>query len=1702
MANQDHSGTVALLGQPQVGRLLWADPSELTDPNGIPGDAVFTYQWVRCSDLDGLPSDDCGDIPGADGPSYRLREADENRHVGVRVSFHDNLGYLEEQSSSVVGPVAAGSQPVDFWTATVTVTSHPLLSGAYGYSLDSYPGSVLTQPVVTFGSDSYSVDLIQLVSSEDTGQTHLILRFNEELPDDARDAWIFEVAGREFSLSQASDSLAFPGKSFQFHDTRLSWSGGDMLQLSLKAPNSPARGLVITVEPERGDALAAERGDTLSADTSGITDPDGVPEGAVYTYQWIDSDGDSDADIPGATGPTYTVTGDEGGLVKVRAGFTDARGFPESVTSEGVTTPRRGEALRALLTAAEHTNDPGNIGYGSFFEGSSLSATDFTLDGRDHSVRAVYVGSLIIQIEPPLSGEAAANRLTLRVGSREFPFSDRSAAASQLSLNDSFSHVVWDDPGLSWSVGDRIRIGLSSTDSQPLSILALAGEARVGRILSVDTSEIDEPDGIPGDAVFTYRWERCPNLGGVSSADCDVIPGAAGPSYRLSEADLDSFVRLTVGYDDSLGYAAEAFSEAKGPVEARSSTISRHALDGANQNPGGVWGNADTIWVSNDGRVAGQADKIFAYRRSDLSRDPSRDFDSLHASNDSPYGIWSDGETMFVVERAGDKVYAYRMKDDPDTAGVNEFGAHDPDKDITLHGQNSGATGIWGDSGTLWVANNQDPDGGSDKIFAYRLAGEYGARDPAKDFTGLDPAGNNGPRGIWSDGETMFVVERAGDKVYAYRRSDGERSPERDIELDGENQGPHGAWGDDGELWVVDDGNNIQSLFRYFLPYPATGQPVIAGDLLVGETLTADVSGIADRNGLPGVFEYQWHRSDGDSDVPIEGATADAYLLTDSDRGRSMRVEVSFFDDHSYEETRYSDRTGPVTAVNHPATGSSVALEPARVLSASLTAGSLLDTTGYWNIGATSFGFLSPPGFTAQGTNHTVKALVVNDAGELVLSFDQEFVLDDAPSEDFTLTLDGVPFSSREASTSVRSISTLEVFSYEWSDPGLSWSDGDVIPVGLQVNELPENPEVGDTLRAGHGLIADRNGLPDAFSYQWLRGEGENFTPIPGATEDTYTLAAADAGHMIKVQVTFTDDDGFSESPDSLPTPVVSDPAANAAPEFSTGTATREVPENSAPGTSVGDPVTATDADNDTLTYSLEGTDAGSFQIDSTSGQIQTTSGATYDHESQPSYAVTVKADDGKGGSDAIAVTINLTDVAETPAVASVVVTSTPGATADTYGAGETIKVTVTFDQAVTVTGAPRIQLRIGGGDPQNLKWADYAGGTGTTALVFAYVVQAGDLDDNGIYIQENELVLNNGAIQGDDDDVAATLTYALLGAQSGHKVDGSLTATNAAPEFSGDTATREVPENSAPGTNVGDPVTATDADDDTLAYSLEGTDAASFDIDASTGQLRTRSGVTYDHEAKPGYAVTVRADDGRGGTGSVVVAIDVLDVAEPPAAPAAPSVSPVADDTGSLSVTYSWTAPDNSGRPDIQSYDLQYRRSPGGSWTDGPQDETGFSATITGLAAAARYQVQVRATNADGDGDWSPPGTGFTNEEDNEAPVFTSGATFSVDENRTAVGTVAAADANAGDPVSYAVTGGADRARFRVGAGSGALTFAAAPDHENPADAGGNNIYLVTVTATGGTGARALSTGQAITVTVNDVSEPPAAPRRPRSRR
>ena len=270
----------------------------------------------------------------------------------------------------------------------------------------------------------------------------------------------------------------------------------------------------------------------------------------------------------------------------------------------------------------------------------------------------------------------------------------------------------------------------------------------------------------------------------------------------------------------------------------------------------------------------------------------------------------------------------------------------------------------------------------------------------------------------------------------------------------------------------------------------------------------------------------------------------------------------------------------------------------------------------------------------------------------------------------------------------------------------------------------------------------------------------------------------------------------------------------NTAPTFTEGTnTTRTIEENTATGVNIGSVVAATDTDNDTLTYTLGGTDASSFSIVSSSGQLQTQ--AALDYETKFSYAATVSVSDGNGGSDSITVTINVTDVNEQQADMT------------TYEVGDEIPLPSGFTTPRLILGA----------------------GRSLTA-------------DNGTYTcvsQNNCIIQNSQVTQG--------------------TIEVTTVAANTAPTFAeGTSTTRSVAENTAANINIGTAIGATDADNDTLTYTLSGTDAASFNINSSTGQLQTSAALDY--EAKSTYTVTITVSDDSL-TDTITVTINVTNVAE-----------------------------------------------------------------------------------------------------------------------------------------------------------------------------------------------------------------------------
>ena len=277
----------------------------------------------------------------------------------------------------------------------------------------------------------------------------------------------------------------------------------------------------------------------------------------------------------------------------------------------------------------------------------------------------------------------------------------------------------------------------------------------------------------------------------------------------------------------------------------------------------------------------------------------------------------------------------------------------------------------------------------------------------------------------------------------------------------------------------------------------------------------------------------------------------------------------------------------------------------------------------------------------------------------------------------------------------------------------------------------------------------------------------------------------------------------------------------------------------------------------------------------------------------------------------------------------------------------------------------------------------------------------------------------------------------------------------------------------------------ATDPDGDTVMWDLAaGSDSDAFSI-SSTGVLTFKTPPDYENPADADtnnvYMVTVAASDGPN-TDDLAVTITVTDVDEPPLAPGQPVVS----EKSASSVTVTWTAPANDGRPSITGYDLQYKKTDERSWSGATYAIPGpyTNLDITRLDASTSYDVQARAKNDEGTGPWSAKGAGSTG---NTIPTFSSPTvTRDVPENTPAdvnIGSpVAATDDDNGDSLTYTL-GGADDASFDIDSKTGQLKTKAPLDRETKA------TYTVTVTATDSASATAEAT---VTITVTNINEPP----------
>ena len=215
----------------------------------------------------------------------------------------------------------------------------------------------------------------------------------------------------------------------------------------------------------------------------------------------------------------------------------------------------------------------------------------------------------------------------------------------------------------------------------------------------------------------------------------------------------------------------------------------------------------------------------------------------------------------------------------------------------------------------------------------------------------------------------------------------------------------------------------------------------------------------------------------------------------------------------------------------------------------------------------------------------------------------------------------------------------------------LSGNTVDPMPITVSLEKVAEGEfkvvvptgapfEIVVPIRVTNGSISAVTGAP-ITTLTISTGTVESGTATVSRTSDTTDAVSTNIGRLPSIPQNHY---GYVLSKsDTLPLEVISAIPENAAPVFTDGTdTTRTIAENSDAGVNIGTTVAATDADDDTLTYSLGGLDASSFDIDSSSGQLLTS--AALDFETQSSYSVTVSASDGNDGSASITVTITVTD--------------------------------------------------------------------------------------------------------------------------------------------------------------------------------------------------------------------------------------------------------------------------------------------------------------------------------------------------------------------------------------------------------------------------------------------------------------------------
>ena len=1237
--NRLATGAPAITGTAAVGQTLAAATAGISDPDGTTkaeaGDTgyAYTYQWIRV-DSDG--SSNATDISGATGSTYVLASADEGKKIKLEAAFTDDADTDEEPLTSAAypptGTVAAGAanaDPVfmdgastmrDFDetigdAAVATASNIGTAVAATDADLDTLTYSYSGADAARFGfvttsgqlqtkvgekysyetDTSYSVTLT--VTDGNGGSDSIDVTLNVADQDEPPLRPVAPgVNGHSTDVTKLLLTLTRPdttdrpnisGYQVRLHGPGFGWSELDWVtgvNRTIAGANSGVRYTVqYRARNDEGEGQwspsgfgstrahatgspditgTAEVTQTLTAGTSGISDGNGKSKaengdvGFAYTYQWVRRVGGTDSNISGATSRTYTLaSADEGNKVKVKARFTDNAGYAEG--------PLTSSAYPATGTIAPEPDPELSFANTNITVDEDAGTATVTVELDRASTGTVTVDFATSDIGTLSTHATAGEDYTATSGTLTFTSGQTSKTITIPILNDTD-----DEPS------ERFRVTLSNASGATLPASPQANVTITsGTLPALSISGITEEED-DGPAILTV--ELTPASTGTVTVDYatrDQVGGAKeGDDYTSTSGTLtftagQTSKTITVPItDDDVYENYEAFfvdlSNPSGatlpdPPSAAVGIDSEDAVPTASMADVTVDEGAGTMTLTL--RLSHLSHEDIAYSTVDArvtgTATEGDDYDDFLLG--PPAGTARITVSAGSLSQTFDIAIVYDGVDEPDETIVILWQKVTGD-DVTP--STFAFTGTITDDSTVAVI---PPALVSATVSGTALTLTY---DKNLDEDSVPAAG---AYAVDVDGTAVTVSSVAVDGIEATLTLASAATSTATTTVD----------------YVVPATNPLRSTAEVDAPAFA-GQPV-----------AHIVDLVKNRSQAAAGVKAWWEPC---------SASACTRRRSSSTRGETRPAIYSIPSSSTLGQSRRTaTRSQHIHDVGqrprHPGPHTQQSLQPGRRMAYLHRTARRVARQGH-------------------GLFRRCRAHAHNEY--LHAHFDR--LRCGGPGQGGRMGHRQHPPKQPDGT---------------WGAAGNNDSvriqvQGAIVPnrVATGAPAITGTAAVGETLTAATADISDADGTTKAeagdtgyaYTYQWIRVDSDgssNATDIPGATAtSTYVLVSADEGKKIKVEVAFADDADNDEGPlTSAAYPATGTVAATStAPVFDDGANTaREFAESEgafSEGSTprdIGAAVSATDADMDTLEYSLEGTDAGRFSIVPGSGQITTKAGRT-----------------------------------------------------------------------------------------------------------------------------------------------------------------------------------------------------------------------------------------------------------------------------------------------------------------------------------------------------------------------------------------------------------------------------------------------------------------------------------------------------------